>query len=214
MSLRVLYLHGFASSPASRKARFFSEKLSAEGVQVDVPTLDEGDFERLTITGQLRVIERALDGQSVALIGSSMGGYLSALYAANHRAVERLLLLAPAFQFLNHWRATLGPEELKKWKKDGYRPVFHYGANRERDIRYQLIEDAAQYDPAPAFSLPALIFHGTRDDTVPVEYSRDFVSAHPNAHLIEMNSDHQLTNVLDEIWSQSKAFLLGGRVAD
>lgn len=210
MSECVFYLHGFASSPASRKALFFCEKLGAEGIQVDVPRLDEGNFEQLTITGQLRAIERLVGDEPVVLIGSSMGGYLSALYAASHPAIERLLLLAPAFGYLKRWQAMLSPEELKKWKETGSRPIFHYGENRERQIGYQLLEDSAQYDPAPAFSQPALIFHGTQDDTVPVEYSADFVSKHPNARLIQMNSDHQLTNVLEEIWEQSKAFILHG----
>ena len=71
---RILYLHGFASSPASRKARFFAELLRAAGALVDIPDLAAGDFEHLTISGQLRVIERAAAGNPVALMGSSMGG--------------------------------------------------------------------------------------------------------------------------------------------
>jgi len=93
---RVVYLHGFASSPSSTKARYFREKLEAAGAVVDVPDLAEGDFQHLTITGQMRVLERVAGGRPVSLIGSSMGGYLAALYAARHTEVERLALLAPA----------------------------------------------------------------------------------------------------------------------
>src|SRR5690348_17748458 len=53
-------------------------------------------FEHLTISGQLGVLERTLQNEPVRLIGSSMGGYLAALYAARHPEVDRLVLLAPA----------------------------------------------------------------------------------------------------------------------
>src|ERR1700678_4151148 len=98
--MRVVYLHGFASGPQSGKARFFAERFGARGVPFVAPRLDEGDFEGLTISGQLKVVEKAVGEGPVVLMGSSLGGYLAALYAARHReAVEKLVLLAPAFQF-------------------------------------------------------------------------------------------------------------------
>src|SRR5437899_8000134 len=95
----IVYLHGFASGPQSSKAQFFRRKFAERGVTLRIPQLDEGDFEGLTISGQLGVIERAAAAAPVSLIGSSLGGYLGALYAARHPEVEWLVLLAPAFQF-------------------------------------------------------------------------------------------------------------------
>lgn len=100
---RVIYLHGFASGPSSKKARFFAERFAQLGIGLEIPDLAENDFEHLTISGQLRVIERLSRGESTTLIGSSMGGYVSALYAARHAEVEKLVLLAPAFAFLKRW---------------------------------------------------------------------------------------------------------------
>src|SRR6266849_1150851 len=99
----VLYLHGFASGPSSSKARYFREKLEACGLRVEIPDLAAGDFEHLTITGQLAVIERCAKGQPICLSGSSLGGYLAALYAARHPEVERVILFAPAFHFAHRW---------------------------------------------------------------------------------------------------------------
>src|SRR4051794_18445384 len=110
--LDVVYLHGFASSPASRKAHFFYEQLQQSGFVVNVPDLAGGNFERLTISAQLRVIERTSAHKPFILIGSSLGGYLAALYAARHPEVDRLILLAPAFDFHRLWTAQLGPERL------------------------------------------------------------------------------------------------------
>ena len=35
--VRILYLHGFASSPRSRKAAFFKEQLDRQGIAVTTP---------------------------------------------------------------------------------------------------------------------------------------------------------------------------------
>ena len=82
---RVLYLHGFASGPFSTKARHFRQRLESTGAHVDIPDLAAGDFEHLTLTGQLGEIERAAAGEPVAIAGSSMGGYWLALRRAASR---------------------------------------------------------------------------------------------------------------------------------
>jgi len=40
--MRVVYLHGFASSPQSSKARFFAGKFAEAGVAFEAPQLDQG----------------------------------------------------------------------------------------------------------------------------------------------------------------------------
>src|ERR1700693_2492947 len=108
---RVLYLHGFASGPSSSKARYFREHLERAGAIVEVPDLAAGDFEHLTITGQLEVIGRVVSGAAIPIIGSSMGGYLAALYASRHPEVPKLVLMAPAFGFARRWAERLGPAQ-------------------------------------------------------------------------------------------------------
>lgn len=99
-----------------------------------MPVLDRGDFEHLTISGQLAVVERAAAGRPVALIGSSLGGYLAALYAARHPEVPRLVLLAPAFGFATEWPERLGAEAVEQWRRTGAREVFHYADARMRRL--------------------------------------------------------------------------------
>jgi hypothetical protein len=204
---RILYLHGFASSPASGKARFFAERLRAAGAQIDIPDLAAGDFEHLTISGQLRVIERAAAGDPVALMGSSLGGYLAALYAARHPEVSRVVLLAPAFGFASRWAGHIGAAAVDAWRATGTLPVFHYGDNRQRLLSYALLEDGRRFEDYPDFLQPALIFHGAHDDVVPAQYSSEFAATHPNAHLEVLDSGHELLNVLDYMAPKVCAFL-------
>src|SRR5262245_23744021 len=102
---RHIYLHGFASSPQSGKATYFRRRFDERALTLDVPLLDEGNFEQMTMSSQVAVLDRAVAGEPTVLIGSSLGGYLAAWYASRHPEVTKLVLMAPAFQFLRRWRA-------------------------------------------------------------------------------------------------------------
>ncbi len=177
---------------------------------MEIPDLAQNRFEHLTITGQLSYIHQLAGGKPAILIGSSLGGYLAALYAARHPEIERLLLLAPAFGFHQLWTQALGAERLAQWQTNGTIPVFHYAENRELPIGYQLMEDASQFEQFPDVRQPVLIIHGNQDTVVPVEHSVAFARSRPNAGLIRLESGHELTDVLDKVWEESQSFLLGG----
>lgn len=206
--MRIVYLHGFASSPLSSKAQFFAAKFGELEIPFHAPQLDEGNFEGLTISGQLRVVEQAVHGGPVVMMGSSMGGYLSAIYAARHPAeVEKLVLLAPAFQFPTRWRARYSDEELERWRRNRTIPFFHYGFKEERGLGFQIVDDAVKYEDEPDFHQPALILHGRSDNIVPVLASKVFADDHPNVVLRVLESGHELTDVLDQIWAETARFL-------
>ena len=207
--MKTIYLHGFASGPLSRKAQFFRRRFEECRQVLVIPALDDGDFENLTITGQLKLLERLAGGEPVALIGSSLGGYVAALYAARHPEVARLVLLAPAFHFPRRWMETQLPGDVAAWKREGKMGIFHYSEGRIRDIGYQLVTDAEGYEPAPNVTQPTLVFHGLKDDVVPASYSTEFAAAHPaNVILRLLDSGHELTDVLERIWLEAEGFLL------
>jgi uncharacterized protein len=207
----VIYLHGFASGPSSSKARYFQGRLEASGFSIAVPDLAEGDFERLTLSKQLAVIDRVVAGGSVSLIGSSMGGYLAALYSARHANVERVALLAPAFAFARRWAEHMGAAAMEEWRREGALNVFHYGQGRNCALGYQLMEDAAQFEDYPDVRQPCLIFHGANDDVVPVRYSEEFAAARPNVEMHAVNSGHELLDVLDTMGDRVETFLNADR---
>ena len=209
--MRAVYLHGFASGSSSRKARFFAERFETFGIHLETPDLtppeSQGGFEALTLTAQLRQIEALLKGEPCLMMGSSMGGYLAALYAARHPEVERLVLLAPAFCFTSRWPSSLGEDRVAEWRRTGRMTLFHYGEKREREIGYQLLEDGERYPDYPDFAQPALIVHGEHDDVVPADYSRQFAATHMNAVLHVVESGHELTDQLDFMWHEIRRFL-------
>lgn len=199
--MRIIYLHGFASGPPSKKAAFFRERMPS----IEVPDLAAGDFEHLTISGQLKVIEDLAAGEPVALMGSSLGGYLAALYAARHPETVRLVMMAPAFGFARRWAAA---PEAENWRKTGFLDIYHYGEQRTCRLSYGFIEDALRFEDFPEFKQPALIFHGIHDDVVPAQFSSEFAARHPNAHLRLLDSDHELLDMLETMWQAARPFLL------
>lgn len=204
----ILYLHGFASGPASKKAQYFARRFAAHDVQLQIPDLAAGNFSQLTITGQLRVIEQAAGGQPVTLIGSSLGGYLAALYASRHAETQRVVLLAPGFAFPLRWPEALGAERMAEWRRTGYLSVYHYGEKKEARLGYQLVEDAALYEDYPPVAQPCLIFHGKDDDVVPIARSIEFAKGKANVELHVEDSDHELLNVLEPMWQRIRQFVL------
>lgn len=192
---------------------YFAERFASRGIKLEIPDLAAGDFENLTISSQLAVIDRLATGEPVSLIGSSMGGYLAALYASMHPEIQKVVLLAPAFYFPLRWPQQLGPERTAGWKESGFMEVFHYGEGRARRLNWALMEDARRYPAEPSFTQPALIFHGSADDVVPPEYSVAYAALHPNVILKVLDSDHQLTDAVQTIWAETEAFLAGCAVS-
>ena len=206
----VVYLHGFASGPGSKKARRFGEFFAARDIPFTVPDLAAGDFAHLTLSGQLRVVQEAIGDQRVHLIGSSLGGYLAALFAAaNPGRLDRLVLMAPAFDFAARWRARLGEETFDDWQRTGALPVFHYGAGGNASVGFGLYTEALQYPPFPCVTQPTSIFHGLRDEVVPASLSQRFVECNPHARLRLLDSDHELLDVTDTIQEETWRFFQG-----
>jgi pimeloyl-ACP methyl ester carboxylesterase len=212
----VVYLHGFASSPASSKAQRFKRELAVRGVGFSCPDLNEPSFETLTVTRMLEEVRKTLakvGDDPIALVGSSLGGFV-AVHAAEHARrsgdsrVDRVIALAPAFDFGGNRLRQLGEHGLDEWRREGKLRVMHYASNEYRDVGYELCTDAAQYDAfAVGHSLPMLVYQGTRDDTVDPAMVRAWCAARANVTLHLIDDDHQLTSSMDEIWDGAREFL-------
>ena len=203
----VLYLHGFCSSSKSAKGVFLSARFKECGIQVVLPDLDEGDFEHTTISRQLALVRRAARHLRPSMvIGSSLGGYLAALCAARDPdMVPRLVLMAPAFDFASRISLVLGPR-MTAWRREGSLPFHHYGLQREAPLDYGFIEDARRYEPFPAVSVPTRVLHGRRDESVDPALAARFARETPDADLQWFDTDHQMLDVLDQLWSSIQAF--------
>lgn len=178
-------------------------------IQLNIPDLNAGDFSHLTITRQLNQVAAAFphNYEPVTLIGSSLGGLVSAHLGQQSQQVERLILLAPAFEFLSHWLPKLEDDAIKRWQQEKYLMVYHYGEGRSLPLSYDFITDAEQYqEDILQRPVPTLILHGRQDEVIPIRASRHFAHSRPWVKLVELDSDHALANVTTEIWQAIHLF--------
>ena len=203
----LFYLHGFASGPDSSKGQFFRQRFAELGYELKLPDLTEGDFENTTLSRQLALLDRLVGTAPAVLIGSSMGAYLAALFAARHpKRAPGVVLLAPAFDLARNVAASLGEDAVREWRQRGQRQVYHWGEKQIRNLSCSLLEDALQYEAFPDLRQPVLVVHGRADETVDHRLSVRFAEGRPNAELVLYDSDHQLQNVLQVIWERVRQF--------
>ncbi|WP_008315118.1 YqiA/YcfP family alpha/beta fold hydrolase [Leptolyngbya sp. PCC 6406] len=207
-----LYLHGFASGPQSYKGQSLRRRFQALGLDLAIPDLNQGDFSHLTLSRQIaQGVAWLGDRSAVTIIGSSFGG-LTAAWLAQHPLTQgriaRLVLLAPAFGFLDHWLPRLGSEAVAAWQQSRSLSVFHYGDGVNYALDYGFVTDLQGYDQADlTTAIATLIIHGTQDEVIPVAASSAYGIQRPWVTLLTLDSDHSLGDQEEIIWQAIAQFL-------
>ncbi len=207
--MQYIYLHGFASSPQSYKAQYLKRCFANVGINLEILDLNQGDFSNLTLTRQIQQTVAAFNNVDtpITLIGSSFGGLTATWVGEKDPQVKRLILLAPAFNFLSHWLPQLGKAQVKQWQYSGYMSVYHYGEDKLLLLSYEFVVDGEKYDQALLQrSIPTLIIHGKQDETIPVEASIQYARNHKQVKLLTPDSDHSLHEEMEYIWQEIQLF--------
>lgn len=159
--MKLCFLHGLDSSPQGTKARL----LRAYDPNCLIPNLPPDINERL------EVLEHALHSP-VLLLGSSLGGLTSLMYAMSHpEMVHGLVLLAPAV---------------------GTKVGGLFTGEQERIM-------SSVYIPR---GIPTVVIVGFRDEVIPMNSIRAMIERSPdpaNIQLLEVDDDHDLHKSLDLI---------------
>ena len=213
-----IYLHGFASGPGSHKACIFKNNFEKFNLSITIPDLQQGDFENMTLTKQISLVQNIIDGNpggDVALIGSSMGAYISALIAETRKEIKALYLMAPGFNFLNRWMENMGWDKNSLFATPDFIQVYHYGYNREVSLNTNMFRDAVKWDSLLLTrNIPIRIVHGLHDETVSIQESRDFSDSRPWCQIKELDSDHGLLSCIDWIVADCMKFFRLNNVID
>lgn len=147
----------------------------------------------------------------LGLVGSSMGGFAAAWFAKqNVEAVIGVVLLAPAFGFLQRRWDRLTEAERIEWQPTGRLRVTNDWVDTE--VGYGLIEERGRFhvrDLAAGYRTPTLIFHGLADDVVPDVDSLEFLRRveYPRVEVrLFRDGDHRLTAYKDEMAAETGRF--------
>jgi uncharacterized protein len=212
---RFLYLHGFASSKASTKARAFAAWAERHGASMDVLDLRVPTFETLSFSAITSTITRAIDdagGPSarVALVGSSLGGLAASRVAAADARVCAIFLMAPAFALASRWRERLGHAAFETWRNDGSLEVDDFRTGRRARVHFAFVAELERIDERlgrfPDVRVPVRIVHGVRDDVVDIELSRTWAEDKGHVKLVEVDDGHELTSSVERVLDEASDF--------
>ena len=208
-NLSIVFLHGFMSDIEGDKPKNFlnyckKRKLGFLAVEYSGHGKSSGKFNNSNIskwTEDVRVsINKIINKKKFILIGSSMGSWLSLnqfKYFKNQ--IKGFLGIGSAPEFLERLMWKKFSDKVKKEIiQKGIYQLKH--GEYEYPITYQLIKDGRKnkvLHKKYKIKIPVTMVHGSKDEVVPVIYSRKILKIFNNAKkkiLVIKNGDHSLSN--------------------
>ena len=139
---------------------------------------------------------KAINKNSIYLIGHSMGGGIAILYAAKDTRIKKLITWAGISECKTPW-TNWSKEQLQHWKKTGVAYYLNGRTKQNMPIYFQLYQDYQDNEAAlkietamRSLSIPILICHGNLDTAVAIEKAHDLHNWQPSAVLFTVESDH------------------------
>ncbi|MHB8254111.1 MAG: alpha/beta hydrolase [Acidiferrobacter sp.] len=211
-----IFLHGFRSNSRGQKAQALAAHAHARGyswVRFDLAAhgSSEGYFPEQSLSGWLTdalCVARQYAPRPLILVGSSLGAWLAVLVARRASVpVAGLVLLAPAFNFLQRRYENLPPVMQAQWRTQGYLevPDLYNDSAASYRLGYDLVEDARRHDVLSqpvTLPCPLVILHGAQDPLVPLTVSQEFlahVGAPEHELLVFPEGDHRLNAAIPEL---------------
>ena len=143
----------------------------------------EGPIEEMTyaqgvedLSAAVSFGQEALGSLPLGLHGSSMGGAVVLLYAAQHGGVDAISTIAAVGHPAALWSEWLGPEGLARWEREEWTTF------EEHRIPWSFYRDALSKDAIAAAAhvrCPLLVVHGDADTIVPVGQAEAIHGAAP-----------------------------------
>lgn len=200
--------HGFLSGKNSSTNNTLTRLLTDRGIatfRFDFFGHGESDgpFEQITNTLAVDQARAALDlvrrkgYRRIGLMGSSFGGLVATLAAAQRTDLACLALKCPVVDFAEELRLEFGEAEMAKWQSTDTVPNIMGGSDRIA-LRYAFYEDCLRriaYEPARSITAPTIIVQGDRDEHVPLHQSQRLYEALQVKKCMEVlpGADHQFT---------------------
>jgi predicted esterase YcpF (UPF0227 family) len=215
-----LYLHGFASSPLSMKARAFKAWGEERGLTIEALDLRVPSFEHLRFSAMKARVRAAIDASAAprpeharaVLVGSSLGGLTACRVAEEDARVCAVFAMAPAFRLVERWRSKLGEAAWEAWQHDDAREVDDYATKKRASIDFGFVTELEALDVGwPDVRVPVCIVHGRNDEVVDIRHSRDWAKGKRHVRLVEVDDDHELAASIPRILMEAEVFFASHR---
>ncbi len=181
----LVYLHGFLSSPASKKAMETAAWMHAIGLHTHYHCLELPPTP-LAIEQRLRELFGALAGESICAVGSSLGGFY-ATWAAEEFGC-RAVLINPAVQPYALVADYIGPQR-------------NYQTGEIQLVEASFADDLRQLERQPSQPKNYWVLLQTGDETLDYRQAVEFYAG--CRHSILEGGDHSFAGYADwlpQIW--------------
>jgi pimeloyl-ACP methyl ester carboxylesterase len=199
----VILCHGMESNKESYKLVLLSRELAQRNLlalRFNFACAGEsGKFEEITYSGEVEDLQAAFSfmryhhAGKIAVLGSSMGGTVALLFAAQDTDVATVVTIAAPVHPERFASRLLTPAQLQEWRKTGY--TFYHGQR----INVSLLHDLEKLnvpEAAQKISCPVFVLHGDADDVVPVEEAHELNEYLPGSKRLSIlkGADHRLSD--------------------
>ena len=214
--LYIIFLPGFMSDIDGKKPQAFKKyavkkKLGFLAIEYSGHGKSSGEFTKGNITewsnDAKNSIKKIVKKNKFILIGSSMGAWISLnQFKYFKKQILGFVGIGSAPEFLERlmWK-KLTKKMKKEIKTKGMITIRHGRSSsknklNEYPITFQLIKDGRKnkiISKKIRSKIKLTMVHGSKDDVVPVSFSRKVLSIFPNARkklVIIKNGDHSLSN--------------------
>jgi pimeloyl-ACP methyl ester carboxylesterase len=184
----ILFITGFLSKRWGNKSKALARWCQEQGwgfCCYDVRGFgdSEGTFTVYTLSDWIAdarsVISMLVGGRGVlTLVGNSLGGWIAWLMAQEFEQVDRLILIASAFNVIGIRAKSISPERRDHWHRTGWMPWDNDPVHKDWPLSWKWVEESEAYWKTTFDRLRPVkttILHGLEDSVIFPEGSRQFV---------------------------------------
>ncbi|HEY6639991.1 MAG TPA: alpha/beta fold hydrolase [Nitrospiraceae bacterium] len=209
---QILFITGFLSKRWGNKSKALAQWCEEKGwgfCCYDVRGFgeSEGTFTDYTLSDWIAdaraVIAMLKGGPSLTIVGNSLGGWIAWLMAQEFQEIERLILIAPAFNMMGVRARSISEERRQAWHTSGKMPWDDEPAHKDWPLSWKWVEESEAYWKTSFDRLKPVkttLLHGLQDTVILPSGSGEFVEqllARDPAFPVELQlipGDHRLSS--------------------
>jgi pimeloyl-ACP methyl ester carboxylesterase len=221
---QILFITGFLSKRWGNKSKALAQWCEEKGwgfCCYDVRGFgdSDGQFTDYTLSDWMADARAVLglikNGPPITIVGNSLGGWIAWLMAQEYPAVEKIILIAPAFNMMGVRAKQIPVVRRQAWKTNGWMPWDDELAHKDWPLSWKWVEESEAYWKTSFDRLRPVnttILHGLQDTVILPSGSSEFVEqllARDPSFPIELNlipGDHRLSG--DEQVEQFRRLVL------
>jgi pimeloyl-ACP methyl ester carboxylesterase len=184
---QILFITGFLSKRWGNKSKALAQWCEEKGwgfCCYDVRGFgeSEGAFTDYTLSDWIQdaraVISTLTAGPSLTIVGNSLGGWIAWLMAQEYPVVEKLVLIAPAFNMMGVRAQSIAHARCHEWHRAGWMPWDDEPAHRGFPLAWKWVEESEAWWSTSFDRLRPVstaILHGQQDSVILPQGSSQFV---------------------------------------